>query len=123
MIADKKRACLMVTNPALAHQCFQCFGETVRDWHDPLLATLASQKHLRSRAIQLDIAGIDGERFGNTRASTCQEQQQCLIAAAAWRALVRRADENIKFVSREMMRDLGVRFFYRDGQDALRDAE
>jgi hypothetical protein len=32
-------------------------------------------------------------------------------------------DENIKFVPREMMRDLDVRFFYRDGEDALRDAE
>src|SRR5262249_27419492 len=112
MIADKKRACLMATNSALAHQRFQCFDEVARDRDDPLLTALAAQKYLRSWAIQLDIAGIDGERFGDTRAGARQEQQQCSIAAAARCSLVGCVDENVKFFSREMMRDLGVRFFY-----------
>src|SRR5262245_64890562 len=90
----------MVTNPALSHQCIQWFDDVARDWHDPFLAALAAQEYLRSRTVQLDIASIDANCFGDARTGACQERQQCSIATTTRRSLVRRVDKNIKFVLR-----------------------
>ena len=121
--ADEERARIMVIDPTFAYQCLQRFDDVVRDRHDPLFASLAAQEHLWSRVLQLKIARIDAERLGNARPGAGHEQKERSISATERRSLVRRVDQGINFVAREMMRDLCVRFFYWDREDALRDAE
>src|ERR1035438_8621972 len=109
----------MECDSSLAHQRLQRFGEIVRDRHDPFLAALAAQEHLWSLTIQLEVAGIDADGLRNARARARQEKQQRPVAPAARRLLIRRVDESINFVSREMMRHLDVRSFDRDSENAL----
>ena len=114
---------LLGLEAALAHQCFQRFDEITWEWHDPLFAAFAAQAHVRSRAIEPKVACIDAERFGDAGAGSSEEQQQRPVPAATVCLLVRRVDEGVKFLPDEVVCDLGVRLLYRDGEDALRDAE
>ena len=61
MGADEERTRRSVINAALAHQCLQSFDEIIRDRHDPFLPALAAQEHLRSRSIELKVAGVDAD--------------------------------------------------------------
>ena len=74
MCADEKRFRLMASKATLAHQRLQRFGEILGDRHDPFLASLAAQEHLWSWPIELKIAGVDPERFGNARAGSREEK-------------------------------------------------
>lgn len=96
------------------------FDEIVWNRHDP---TLATQQHLRSRAIQIEIASIDADGLRNARTSARQEKQQRPVAPAARRFLIPRVDESIIWVLREMMRHFDVGSFNRDGENALVDAQ
>jgi hypothetical protein len=106
MRADEEGARLMEANPSFIYQCFQRVDEITGYRYDPFLATFATQEHLWSRAIQLEVISIDADGLRNAGPGARQEKQQRPIAPAARRLLIRRLDESINFVLREMMRPI-----------------
>src|SRR5215470_19473505 len=89
----EERTRLVVLDPTLAHQRFQRFDEIVRHRYDPLLAPLTAQEHLRPPPIELKVARVDAQCFGNACAGAGEEKQQCSISATARSSLIWRVNE------------------------------
>jgi hypothetical protein len=123
MSADEERSLVLLLEVALAYKRLERVGQIKGNRHDPFLSPFAAQKHLGSRPIELNVARVDAERFGNTRAGAPKEKQQRPITTTACGSLIRRVDKSVKLLSREVMRHFGMRLFDRDRQDALCDAD
>jgi hypothetical protein len=123
MSADEERPPLVSFEAALAHERLQCFDQILGNRHDPFFAPLAAQKHLRPRPIELQVACVGSERFGNTRTGTPKEKQQGSITTSAHGLLIRRVDKSVKLLPSEVMRHLGMGPLDRDREDALCDAK
>lgn len=123
MSADEERPLLVSFEAALAHERLQCFDQLLGNRHDPFFVPLAVQKHLRPCPIELKIARVGSERFGNTRTGTPRKKQQRSITTSAHGPLIRCVDKSVKLLPGEVMRHLGMRPLDRDREDALCDAK
>jgi hypothetical protein len=123
MSPDEERLLVVSLDVSISYQLLQCVGQIKGNRHDPFLSPLAAQKHLGSRPIELNVARVDAERFGNTRAGAPKEEQQRSITTAACGSLIRRVDKSVKLLPHKVMRHFGMGLFDRDREDALCDAD
>lgn len=72
----------------LAHERPQRPGQIIGNRHNALFASFAAQEHLGSCTIEIKVADIDAECFGNTRAGATEEKQQRPIATTARGSLI-----------------------------------
>lgn len=76
MCANKERLFLVRLEAPLAHKRPQRPGQIIGNRHNALFASFAAQEHLGSCPIEIKVADIDAECFGNTRAGAPEEKQQ-----------------------------------------------